>query len=141
MQFAKEHDLHIRHIIETIGRQCAVVAYTGKAASVLRSKGIDGARTIHSCIYRAERKDGKLRFVLREKEEMQGIFFFVIDEASMVGSGLFRDLQSFRLPIVAVGDPGQLEPVGAGDLNLMKDCDVVLHQIHRQAGESPIIEP
>lgn len=132
----------LRELVQRTKGLGAVVAYTGKAASVLRRKGVD-ATTIHSCIYRpVNMGGGKVAFERIEQEDLeaQGVRFFMIDEASMVGRELFADLQSFGLPIIAVGDPGQLEPVGSSDINLMRDCDVVLEQIHRQEGESPIIE-
>jgi exodeoxyribonuclease-5 len=132
----------LRELLERAGNKGAVVAYTGKAASVLRRKGVSGATTIHARIYRPETASGKLTFRLRTEDEMReaGIAFFVIDESSMVGRDLFRDLQSFKLPILAVGDPGQLEPVGSSDMNLMDRCDVTLEQIHRQSDGSPVIE-
>ena len=30
----------------------------------------------------------------------------------MVPANLLRDLMSFEIPIIALGDPGQLEPIG-----------------------------
>src|SRR5271155_5639134 len=43
-------------------------AYTGKAASVLRKKGNEGAQTIHSLIYipKVDKKTGELKFILSE---------------------------------------------------------------------------
>lgn len=132
----------LRALLDRSSHRAAVCAFTGKAASVLRRKGVDGARTIHATAYRAIPGTSPLKFQLRERDEFiaQKIFFFVIDEASMVNAPMLHDLQSFGLPIIAVGDPGQLEPVGSGDLNLMGRCDVTLERIHRQAADSPIIE-
>ena len=62
----------------------------------------------------------------------------VIDEASMVGSSMLEDLKLHGVPIMAVGDHGQLPPVmDAGDL--MKNPDIRLETIHRQAEGNPII--
>ena len=62
----------------------------------------------------------------------------VIDEASMVGASMLADLKAHGVPIMAVGDHGQLPPVmDAGDL--MKAPDLVLEKIHRQALGNPII--
>jgi len=63
----------------------------------------------------------------------------VVDEASMVSQQLYDDLRSFGKPILFVGDPGQLEPVG-DDPYLMEEPDVVLETIHRQARGSPILK-
>jgi exodeoxyribonuclease V len=118
----------------------AVCAFTGKAANVLRRKGVQ-ASTIHSLIYKAvevERIDSKGRawketkFVLRQPFEVAGNGFLV-DEASMVTKRLHDDLLSFRRPVIFVGDHGQLPPVG-DDFNLMVNPDYRLETIHRNAG-------
>jgi exodeoxyribonuclease-5 len=113
----------------------AVCAYTGKAANVLRRKGIE-ACTIHSLIYVPERdENGKLRFHLRDSldPEIEG---FIVDEASMVSETIYRHLLTFGLPIVFVGDHGQLPPV-EGKFNVMENPDYRLETIHRHAGEIP----
>jgi exodeoxyribonuclease-5 len=62
----------------------------------------------------------------------------VIDEASMVSDEMRDVLLSFGVPILAVGDHGQLPPVkGAG--SLMLTPDLRLEKIHRQAAGNPII--
>lgn len=97
-----------------------VGAYTGKAASVL---GLSGATTLHRMLYTW---DGD-RFVRKNKLNGTAI---VIDEASMVGSKIWTDVLSYDLPIILVGDPGQLEPIG-DDPGLMKECDIVLDKVWR----------
>ena len=62
----------------------------------------------------------------------------IVDEASMVDDMMIRDLRSFGVPILAVGDHGQLPPVG-GVGSLMKNPNLRLEQIHRQAEGNPII--
>lgn len=110
----------------------AVCAYTGKAANVLRRKGIHNASTIHSLIYEPKPNDrGEVDFVLRSALMYDGI---IVDEASMVSREIYDDLLSFNIPVVFVGDHGQLEPVGS-DFNLMKNPDYRLETIHRNAGE------
>ena len=125
----------------------APAAYTGKAAEVLRRKGV-GATTIHSLIYapsevewwdeKEQRNRKRLTFSLKTRQDksMLPVQGFVIDEASMVSSKLHDDLLSFCLPLVYVGDHGQLEPVfSEGGFNLMAEPDVKLEKIHRNAGE------
>jgi len=111
----------------------AVCAFTGKAANVLRKKGI-AASTIHSLIYKVEKDlDGNPYFRLKTQyslgNQIQGFF---VDEASMISKDLLDDLLSFNLPIVFIGDHGQLEPVGSA-CNLMKNPDYKLETIHRNA--------
>jgi exodeoxyribonuclease-5 len=62
----------------------------------------------------------------------------IVDEASMVDDTMLRDLKSFMVPILAVGDHGQLPPVG-GVGSLMRDPMLRLERIHRQAEGNPII--
>jgi len=110
----------------------AVCAYTGKAANVLRKKGIDEANTIHSTIYQYEENDrGKLRFRLKPRHKL-GVSGFFIDEASMVSEEIFKDLLSYNLPLVFIGDHAQLEPIGSG-FNIMHKPDYILEQVHRNA--------
>lgn len=120
-----------REILESVpgGAACA---FTGKAASVLRSKGVP-ATTIHKLIYRwCPHSD---RFIKCKHLPCEWI---LIDEGSMISGDLWRDLKSFGVPIVATGDPGQLEPVGE-DAGVMDSPDFTLKEIHRQAAESPIL--
>lgn len=112
-----------------------VCAYTGKAANVLRKKGIS-ASTIHSLIYRPIIEDGKLTgFDLVPKVELE-CDGFIVDEGSMVTKDIYEDLKSYGLPCVFVGDHGQLEPIGTS-FNLMAKPDYVLEEIHRNAGDIP----
>jgi exodeoxyribonuclease-5 len=112
----------------------ATCAFTGRAAHVMRQKGMD-ARTIHGLIYLPrEEKDGAIVFDLRSKYDLGDVQGFLVDEASMVGESLLDDLLSFDLPVIFVGDHGQLPPVG-GDVNLMKDPDYKLETVHRNAGD------
>jgi exodeoxyribonuclease-5 len=109
-----------------------VACYTGKAANVLQRKGVSDAQTIHSLIYNVKvSKQDTPYFALKSKYEMpcEG---FIIDEASMVGEDLFKDLLHFELPIICFGDHGQLEPIGS-KFNLMAKPDYTLEKIHRNA--------
>ena len=107
-----------RNIIEILKsgalKGCATVEnalwdISGKAANVLRKKGISNAATIHSLIYKPHLSFGEVYWDLAESVPCSG---FIVDEASMVSSDIFEDLQSFGIPIIFVGDHGQLEPSG-----------------------------
>jgi exodeoxyribonuclease-5 len=111
-----------------------VVAPTGKAASVLRAKGIN-ATTIHRLCYEIE-NEKPLTF---KKVDKINADIVVCDEASMVALDIFQDLMSYSKPVLFIGDPGQLEPVGK-DPKLMHKPDFVLDEVHRQALDNPIIE-
>jgi exodeoxyribonuclease-5 len=127
----------------------AVSAFTGKASFVLRQAGVARAKTYHSLIYVPEEVPtlqrvvlpdgtetlvpGKPRIVWHRREELD-VGGIIVDEASMVADSHYRDLASFGLPLVFVGDHGQLEPVGE-DAGLMADPDYTLSTIHRNANE------
>lgn len=113
--------------------QISFIAPTGKAAKVLSSKGLY-AQTIHSLIY--DYAPTSKTFTKRSK--LSGTSLLICDEASMVDKTLYTDLVSFGIPILWVGDPGQLEPVGI-DIGLMKSPDFLLSTILRQALDNPII--
>jgi exodeoxyribonuclease-5 len=56
----------------------------------------------------------------------------------MINQLLFDDLLSFGLPVLFVGDHGQLEPIGTNP-RLMAHPKLRLEQIHRQAAGNPIL--
>lgn len=118
-------------------------AFTGKAALVMRSKGCEDASTIHSLIYTpVEDDEGYIQFVLNHDSALNFADVLIVDEVSMVGEELGRDLLSFGRPILVVGDPGQLPPItSAGFFTHGPDCtpDVMLTEVHRQAADNPII--
>lgn len=117
-------------------------AFTGKAALVLAGKGCDPCSTIHSLIYKPDEDDnGITRFRLNKHDSaILSADLVVVDEVSMVGEDLGRDLMSFGKPILVLGDPQQLPPVGddAGFFT-QGEPDFMLTEIHRQAAENPII--
>jgi exodeoxyribonuclease-5 len=67
------------------------------------------------------------------------ISLFVIDECSMVDSKLGTDLLSYGVPVLVLGDPAQLPPVGGGGFFTEGRPNVLLTEIHRQAADNPII--
>jgi exodeoxyribonuclease-5 len=117
-----------------------VVAYTAKAAAVLRSRGVK-ATTIHQIIYRHvgddEEEDGGQRPLFELRDRPRGNpDGFLVDESSMIGRELYADLIGFGLPVIFTGDHFQLPPISDIDAGLMKCPDFVLEDIHRSA--SPI---
>lgn len=124
----------------------AYCAPTGKAASVLKRKLTEfGAlntksmvNTVHGHIYRLLAK-GQEKFIWEKKGDAKKYDIFVVDEASMVTQKMFRDLLSFKKPIIFIGDPGQLPPVGDVEFKPLIDTEYVLQTVHRQALKNPII--
>lgn len=115
--------------------------FTGKAAQVLRTKGCDGASTIHSLIYtpRDDEETGKPKFVLNRDSMAALADLLIVDEVSMVGDELAKDLLSYKRKVLVLGDPAQLPPVKGEGYFINATPDVMLTEVHRQAAENPII--
>src|SRR5688572_11304110 len=89
-----------RHIAEGVDGKVLFAAFTGKAASVMRSKGCERASTIHSLIYKALENDTAVpSFELWDDAPAANAKLIVIDECSMVDAELGRDLLSFDVPL------------------------------------------
>lgn len=139
-----------RHFASHVDGQVQFAAFTGKAAQVLRSKGATNARTIHSLIYRpkgeeetADEITGKTSmtptFTLNRQSPISKAKLIIVDECSMVDEALGRDLLSFGVPVLVLGDPGQLPPISGGGFFTEAEPDHLLTEIHRQARDNPII--
>jgi exodeoxyribonuclease-5 len=129
-----------KHFAESVNGPVYFGAYTGKAASVMQRKGCQGAGTIHSLIYRCVGEKGhRLLFELNSCSPVAGAALVVVDEVSMVGRKMAQDLLSFGVPILVLGDPFQLPPVGDEGFFMHGTPDVLLTEVHRQALDSPVL--
>ncbi len=121
------------------------VSYTGKAARVLRNKlkeakvllSDDTVGTIHSLIYSPVVNEKEEIVGWKQKEEIDRDLI-IIDEASMVDEIIWLHLLSYKIPIIVVGDHGQLPPI-SGSFHLIANPELELIEIHRQAQDNPII--
>jgi exodeoxyribonuclease-5 len=130
-----------KHMAEDVDGEVLYMAFTGKAALVLRKKGCVGASTIHSAIYKPEEDPvtGHMEFKLNPDSPVATAGLVVVDEVSMVGEDLARDLLSFGSKVLVLGDPAQLPPVKGEGFFINAQPDVMLTEVHRQAAENPII--
>lgn len=129
-----------RHLAEDLDGDVAFGAYTGKAALVMRSKGCEGATTIHAMIYRPRGGDEEgPSFALNRDGAAAKADLIVVDECSMVDEELGRDLLSFGTKVLVLGDPAQLPPVKGGGFFTEAEPDAMLTEVHRQAVDDPII--
>ena len=64
----------------------------------------------------------------------------VLDECSMVDEQILEDLLTFGIPIIALGDPGQLPPVKGEGVLFKGMPDAHLTEIRRQALDNPGIQ-
>jgi ATP-dependent exoDNAse (exonuclease V) alpha subunit len=130
-------------IITRLGRDrddVRYVAFTGKAASVLRQRGATNATTIHSFLYGAPtvltHKYGQLLRWKRRPEKINASLI-VADECSMIDHKLAEDLIATGVKIVMTGEWMQLPPI-KGEPYFTRP-DFVLTEIHRQAaGSQPL---
>jgi len=129
-----------KHLSEGVSGLVLFGAFTGKAALVLQRKGCIGASTIHSMIYKPKRRAGGLvEFVLDYDCAVRAASLVVIDEVSMVDEKLGRDLLSFGVKVLVLGDPAQLPPVNGEGFFTAREPDIMLTEVHRQARDNPII--
>ena len=129
------------------------MTYVGKATLPLRQQGLP-ARTIHSSLYyRTFEKvlgpDGKPLKKENGKPVKKPVFKLVksipksiklilVDEGPMVPSHMCKDILSFGVPTMVLGDRGQLPPI-FGESLFLQNPDVSLDEIVRQKEGDPII--
>ena len=124
------------------GHHVAVLAPTGKAASVLISKMVP-ASTVHSAIYHFkgmfENDRGEREPIFKDNRNGRFCDRIIVDEASMITQKQRADIESRGIQTLWVGDPGQLQPVKSGPNGLFTKPKFILREIHRQAQDNPII--
>ena len=124
-------------------KSCIASAPTNQAVKVLREKFGDRVevdfRTLHSVLYGAPDPDTgqwvpNVRFSASD--------LMVVDEASMIAAGVYRDLLD-RLAdtgakVIFIGDSFQLEPVGEDPL-ILQNSNLELTEVKRQGANSKIL--
>jgi exodeoxyribonuclease-5 len=88
----------------------------------------------HTCRIREELSPER-REVLGGHREL-----VIVDESSMLSREQVEDIRYFGIPILLVGDNGQLPPVQAEMNQWMCNPDVQLTEIHRQGADSGILQ-
>jgi exodeoxyribonuclease-5 len=71
---------------------------------------------------------------------VRGAALVVLDEVSMIGETIAKDLLDYGTRVLALGDPAQLPPVKDAGYFTNVEPEVMLTEIHRQAEGSPIID-
>ena len=131
----------VKFIIQALGiapYDVCFIAYTGKAALVLKEKGNLNAMTAHKLLYQSyPRADGSFFHMPRRPLEYP-YKLIVVDEVSMLPKEMWELLLSHRIYVIALGDPGQLPPL-TDDNGVLQKPHVFLDEIMRQAQESEII--
>jgi exodeoxyribonuclease-5 len=116
--------------LETLIEQMATLPEDKQDQALLRSWGQE---------LQALKAKSSAMFEVNEDAEITEADLVILDECSMIDQRMGADLQKFGVPILYLGDPGQLPPVGGKGLLTDKRPDFVLEEIHRQARDSAII--
>lgn len=131
----------VKFIVSALGlypAEVCYIAFTGKAAKVLREKGCENAMTAHRLLYQSyPRNDGT--FYHKPRRPLDYPYkLIVVDEISMLPKEIWDLLISHRVHVIALGDPGQLPPIGESN-GVLDHPHIFLDEIMRQAQESEII--
>ena len=133
----------VKFIVAALGipeEDVCYVAYTGKAATVLKQKGCINAMTAHKLLYwSSPTPTGK--FIFKPRTVLEFPYqVIVVDEISMLPKSMWDLLLKHKKYILALGDPGQLPPINKDEDNhVLDNPHVFLDEIMRQAQESEII--
>ena len=113
---------------------------TAKAALVLRLKG-NPANTIHRTFYSVYKTKNSFAFNLKRRIA-SNIKLIVIDESSMINDAMLEDIKSFGIPIILLGDPGQIPPIFGVNSYMGNEAnlDVFLTQVMRQDDTSGVLD-
>lgn len=116
---------------------------TGRAARRLAQSTTKPAQTCHRLMYtRPEQSAAGVPLFLSKRPPPSDNHIVIIDEASMVGKKLYKELNSWKRPktrTLYVGDREQLEPVNDTWGPDLAAPTAALTQVHRQALGNPII--
>lgn len=82
---------------------------------------------------------GRMSFSLNLESDLRFAKLLIIDEVSMVNEQMGKDLESYGIPILVLGDPEQLPPIYGSGYFTEQEPDIMLTEIHRQALDNPII--
>lgn len=137
-------------IYESLNMKIILGAPTGRAAKRITEATGYGAQTVHRMLElnggMVDEDDQRMTFARNENNPLDADVI-IVDEMSMVDSGIFYSLLKAILPgtrLVLVGDASQLPSVGPG--NVLKDIIAseqfsvsVLDRIYRQGENSDII--
>lgn len=127
------------------------MAYTGAASLVMRKKGFPNAQTIHSTLYEVytyfDKSDvndrynlPKKKIAFRLKQSLPApVKLLVVDEGYMVPENMARDILSYNIKTIVVGDSHQLPPVAGKAFFLTSDNTYHLTEIMRQGENNPIL--
>lgn len=128
------------HIIKELklkDNEVVFIAFTGKAALVLKEKGNKNTMTAHKLLYHSEEQaDGT--YIHTPKTKLDHKYkLIVVDEASMLPQEMIDLLLSHHVYTIFLGDPAQPPPI-SGEQTILSNPHVFLDEIVRQALDNPM---
>lgn len=88
----------------------------------------------HKCHVTQELKADRRKYLAGHRDVV------IIDESSMLSNEHVEDLRMFGVPVIVVGDRGQLPPIKAPMNRWTMNPDIELTEIHRQGSDSGILQ-
>lgn len=113
--------------------------YTNFPSEVIGQKIGEDILYVTNELDRAYGMDSTPSFTLNLESAVRDKKLIIVDEASMVGTKMAQDIMSFNIPVLSIGDKGQLSPIQDTWGFLTDNSDFTLTEIHRQAADNPII--
>jgi exodeoxyribonuclease-5 len=111
-----------------------------RSRTSMTSSDREELETLESEASELEQEMRRPGFELNPMSDWASADLIVLDEVSMVDAKMAADIESFGVPVLVLGDPAQLPPVGGMGHYTDAEPDVLLTEIHRQALESPVLE-
>lgn len=150
----------INTIIDYLGisrERVAPFAYTGAAAINMRIHGMANAKTCHSWLYMPVMvpildsngnyvidpvfNKPKMRIGYVERDKIEGIELFIIDEGSTVPPEMRKTIEKHHIPTIVAGDLDQLPPITGTPAYFNNPYKVhILTEIMRQNMNSGIVQ-
>src|SRR6266567_3633567 len=136
-----------RFVAEDLGGNVVLATVTNKAVSVLRDNGCAPAYTIKSLFFtpigEVIDKEGNRHPVFdkrleRFQEEHGRVSAIILDESSMVDQEDAQVILSAKIPVLAIGDPFQLQPVEGKPYFTLGNPHFMLEEVKRH--DSKILE-
>lgn len=133
----------VRILIDSLNlseSEVVFISYTGKASLVLRNMGCKNSMTSHKLLYNSIlKKDGTFVHQPKDIGELRRYKLIIVDEVSMLPDEIWKLLLKHKIPIIALGDPFQLPPIGS-DNRVLYRPHIFLDEIMRQDADSEIVD-
>ena len=123
--------------LELLKNEIIYTTFTGKAALVLREKGLP-AITLHKLLYDYRIRENTFEAKVTLDKEYENCKIIIVDEISMVPQYMWEKLLSHGIHIIACGDGFQLPSISTQNTVLNRP-HVTLTEVMRQALDSEII--